>query len=214
MSEAEATGPSERAAAPAGTVAADSDSDPGSASGGPPQSDAVGEPGAAALAALASVDAADPEPGEQPGGRPRWVRNLAIGIGVPLAATAIFVTLVVTGVIRDSQRAAYCSVYAEASAPLVPLYSEVEEALVLGDPGAVLSVVLDLRSHIDALDAAPSTHRIDARLRSMTAYLQRVEVAARARDEEGLADLALEQASFRSDRQAFLIESAEYCRYR
>jgi hypothetical protein len=153
----------------------------------------------------------DPEPGEH---GPRWVRNLVIGMGVPLVAAGIFVVLVLTGVIRDGQRADYCRVYAETSAPLVPLYSQLEDALALGDPGTILSVTLAVRENIDALDVLPATPRIDVRLVAMTDYLRRVEVAARAHDEELLSALAQDIASFRFARQAFLSESAEYCRYR
>jgi hypothetical protein len=146
--------------------------------------------------------------------RPRWVRNLAIGLGVPLVVAAIFVALVVTDVIRDGQRADYCAVYADTSAPLVPLYSELEEALAAGDAVTILFVVLAVRENIDPLDETPATPRIDARLRSMNDYLRRVELAARARDQVALDDLAFNIGLFRANRQGFLVESSEYCRYR
>ncbi|MDR1806426.1 MAG: hypothetical protein LBR33_00665 [Propionibacteriaceae bacterium] len=140
-------------------------------------------------------------------------RIVAIAVGVPVLLCLLFVVLYSKGVIRDEQRANYCAVYAPLSADL-SVFSAFGDDLAEGDPATVIAAVTAVRAELDQLSAKPSTPVIENRLKTMTDYLREVEVAARAHDDAQLAALNDRLVTFTSDRQEFLRQSAEYCRYR
>ncbi|MDR1512860.1 MAG: hypothetical protein LBS56_05170 [Propionibacteriaceae bacterium] len=145
--------------------------------------------------------------------RNRPARMLAVGLGVPLLVSAVFVVLYATGVIRDGHRADYCAGYTPISTDL-GRFDAFARDLQAGDPVTAMATIAELRAQVDELAALPSSPVIENRLDTMTAFLLEAEVAARAHDGEAMAELADRLASFAADRQEFIVQSAEYCRYR
>jgi len=153
------------------------------------------------------------DPPSPPPGRSIPLRTVAVACGVPVLLLAMFIALYASGLIRDERRADYCAAYAPVSADL-DLFDHLASALGQADPSVVLTAVTDLRGQLDDLVDRPSTKAITSSLAAMTDYLRQVELAARRHDAATLTDLAGQLDSFTADRQEFLRQSAEYCRYR